>query len=104
MEAIWGVFREAFSDHVGGKELSISAMGVRAVFVFVAWLVIVRFADRRMLGKYSAFDTVLAVVIGAVLGRTINGGARLWASLMAVVVLAAFHWVNRLRVAPMAFL
>ena len=91
MEAIWGVFREAFSDHVGGKELSISAMGVR-------------FADRRMLGKYSAFDTVLAVMIGAVLGRTINGGARLWASLMAVVVLAAFHWVNRLRVAPMAFL
>jgi uncharacterized membrane protein YcaP (DUF421 family) len=68
-------------------------MGVRAVFVFVAWLVIVRFADRRMLGKYSAFDTVLAVMIGAVLGRTINGGARLWASLMAVVVLVAFHWV-----------
>jgi hypothetical protein len=65
MEAIWSVFREAFSDHVGGEQLSVSAMGVRAVFVFVAWLVIVRFADRRMLGQYSAFDTVLAVMIGS---------------------------------------
>lgn len=93
MEEILSVLRAAFSDHVRGEELSIAAMGVRAVFVFIAWLVIVRLADRRMLGQYSSFDTVLGVMIGAILGRTINGGARLWGSLTVVVVLVSFHWL-----------
>jgi uncharacterized membrane protein YcaP (DUF421 family) len=92
MEGILSVFREAFSNE-GGKELSIPAIAARAIFVFIAWLVIIRLADRRMLGKYSAFDTVLGVMIGAVLGRTINGGAPLWGSLTAVAVLVTFHWV-----------
>lgn len=93
MAEILIALRAAFSDQVRGQELSIAAMGVRAVFVFIAWLVIVRLADRRMLGQYSSFDTVLGVMIGAILGRTINGGARLWGSLTVVVVLVAFHWL-----------
>ncbi len=93
MEEIGSTFRAAFSDQFLGKELPLGPMVIRAVFIFLAWLVIVRFADRRMLGKYSAFDTVLAVMIGAVLGRTINGGASLWGTLVAVGALVAVHWV-----------
>jgi uncharacterized membrane protein YcaP (DUF421 family) len=46
-----------------------------------------------MLGQYSPFDIVLSVMIGAVLGRTINGGAPLWGTLTAVAALVAVHWV-----------
>jgi uncharacterized membrane protein YcaP (DUF421 family) len=92
MESILSTFAAAFYDGIPGKELPLAAMAIRSVFVFIVWLVIIRAADRRMLGQYSAFDTVLAVMIGAVLGRTINGGASLWGSLVAVVALVAVHW------------
>jgi uncharacterized membrane protein YcaP (DUF421 family) len=93
METVLATLREAFSDQLSGKGLSITAMSIRAVFVFLVWLVIVRAADRRMLGLYSAFDVVLSVMVGAVLGRTINGGAQLWGSLAAVAALVVVHWV-----------
>jgi len=93
MDSIWAAFHAAFSDQFDGKSLSIGAMTIRAVFVVLAWLVIIRFADRRMLGKYSGFDTVIGVVIGALLGRTINGGAPLWGTLIAAAALVAVHWL-----------
>jgi uncharacterized membrane protein YcaP (DUF421 family) len=93
METILTTLHAAFSDQIGGKELSAGAMAIRAVFVFVAWLILVRFADRRMLGRYSAFDTVLGVMIGALLGRTINGGASLWGTMLAVTAIIAVHWL-----------
>lgn len=93
MEIVLATFQEAFSDQISGKTLSIAAMSIRAVFVFLLWLVIVRLADRRMLGQYSAFDVVLSVIVGAVLGRTINGGAPLWGSMAAVSALVVIHWL-----------
>ena len=93
METVLTTFHAAFSDQVNGKELSAWAMMVRAVFVFVAWLILVRLTDRRMLGRYSAFDTVVGVMIGALLGRTINGGASLWATLLAVITIITVHWL-----------
>jgi uncharacterized membrane protein YcaP (DUF421 family) len=93
MDSIWSAFQSAFSDQFDGKNLPIGAMAIRAVFVVLAWLVIIRFGDRRMLGKYSGFDTVIAVIIGALLGRTINGGAPLWGTLIAAAALVAVHWL-----------
>jgi uncharacterized membrane protein YcaP (DUF421 family) len=93
MDSIWSAFQAAFSDQASGRALPIGAMAIRAVFVFFVWLVIIRFADRRLLGKYSAFDTVLAVVIGALFGRTINGGAPLWGTLIAAAALVTVHWL-----------
>ena len=92
METVWATLQEAFTDQTSGKNLSIIAMSIRAVFIFIVWLVTVRVADRRMLGRYSAFDVVLSVMIGAVLGRPINGGAPLWGTLAAVAALVAVHW------------
>lgn len=93
METVLATFQEAFSDQISGRALSVAAMSIRAVFVFLLWLVTVRMADRRMLGRYSAFDVVLSVIVGAVLGRTINGGAPLWGSMAAVAALVAVHWL-----------
>jgi len=82
----------ALGSSVPGNTLTLGQMVLRAVFVFLVWLVIVRLADKRLLGKYSAFDVVLAVMLGAVLGRTINGSAPLWETLAATAVLVALHW------------
>ena len=83
----------AVGAHVRAEDLTISQITLRAVLVFLVWLAIVRLADRRLLGKYSAFDVVLAVMLGSVLSRAINGSAPLWGTLAAAAVLVAMHWV-----------
>src|SRR5260370_8011421 len=83
----------ALGAHVRAEDLTVPQIAVRAIFVFLVWLAIVRMADRRLLGKYSAFDVVLAVMLGSVLSRAINGAAPLWGTLAAAAVLVPMHWV-----------
>jgi len=93
MNQLASAFDRALGAHVSANNLSIGQIVLRAIFVLMVWLIIVRLADRRLLGKYSAFDVVLAVMLGSVLSRAINGSAPLWGTLAAAAVLVAMHWV-----------
>lgn len=93
MNQLASAFDQAFGAHVNAGDLTIGQITLRAIFVFLVWLVIIRLADRRLMGKYSAFDVVLAVMLGSVLSRAINGSAPLWGTLSAAAALVAMHWV-----------
>lgn len=93
MNQLASVFERAFGVHVSAYELTIGQIVLRAVFVFLLWLIIVRLADPRLLGRYSAFDVVLGVMLGAVLSRAINGSAPFWGTIAAAAVLVALHWL-----------
>lgn len=89
----WAAFCQALGIGLSGEDLSATQMGLRAVVVYLAWLAAVRFADKRLLGKYSPFDVVLAVILGAVLGRAINGSAPFFETMGAGAVLVGMHWI-----------
>jgi uncharacterized membrane protein YcaP (DUF421 family) len=89
----WAAFLDALGIGLTGQDLSASQMGLRAMVVYLAWLAAVRFADKRLLGKYSPFDVVLAVILGAVLGRAINGSTPFFETMWAGVVLVGMHWL-----------
>jgi len=93
MNQLASAFDRALGTHVSANDLVIGQIVLRAILVLLVWLVIVRLADRRLLGKYSAFDVVLAVMLGSVLSRAINGSAPLWGTLAAAAVLVIMHWV-----------
>jgi uncharacterized membrane protein YcaP (DUF421 family) len=93
MNQLASAFDRTLGVHSSANDLSIGQIVLRAIFVFFIWLVIVRLADRRLLGKYSAFDVVLAVMLGSILSRAINGSAPLWGTLAAAAVLVIMHWV-----------
>ena len=89
----WAAFHHALGIGLTGQDLSATQMGLRAVVVYLAWLAAVRFADKRLLGKYSPFDVVLAVILGAVLGRAINGSTPFFETMGAGAVLVGMHWL-----------
>lgn len=64
-------------------------MATRAVVVYIAVIIIVRCGKKRFLGKGSAFD----IMLGAVAGRAISGGAPVVPSLAACAALVALHWI-----------
>ena len=73
------------------KDLNTLQVCVRAIIVFVAALIMVRFAHRRFMSKMSAFDVILGFVLSSMLARAINGSAPFLPTLAGGVVLILLH-------------
>jgi uncharacterized membrane protein YcaP (DUF421 family) len=92
MDSIGDFLREWFGA-IDGSQITSAQMATRAVVVYIAVIIIVRFGKKRFLGKGSAFDIVLGVMLGAVAGRAISGGAPVVPSLAACAAMVALHWI-----------
>lgn len=74
--------------------LNIWQMGLRAIVIYLAALIMVRMVgDRRFIGKYAAFDVILSIIFGSTLSRAINGTSAFFESIFAGFVLVALHWL-----------
>ena len=66
---------------------------MRAGVVYVALLFFVRAGKKRFLGRATAFDIVLIILIGSIAARAVAGAAPFIGTLVAIYVLIALHWV-----------
>ena len=73
------------------KDLEWYQMAVRTVIVFFFALALVRVSGMRTFGTKSAFDVVVSITVGGVLGRCIMGHYPFFPSLTTVVVLSLLH-------------
>jgi uncharacterized membrane protein YcaP (DUF421 family) len=78
---------------VKSEQLGYGHMAARACLMYLALIIIVRSAKKRFLSRATAFDFVLAVLIGAVAARAMTGGAPYFPSLLALMVLVWMHWL-----------
>lgn len=78
---------------LGQDTLDPGEMALRALLTFAITVVIVRFGAKRLFGKGTAFDYIVAIMIGSVMSRAINGSADLFATWMAGAVLVGLHWL-----------
>lgn len=74
-----------------GTELDMWQMVLRASLVYCLTLLIVRMGKKRLFGKSTAMDLVLAVLLGSIISRSINGTSTLLPTLVASVVLIGLH-------------
>jgi uncharacterized membrane protein YcaP (DUF421 family) len=75
------------------KDLSALQMAARAFVVYLLTLAIVRLGKKRFMGRASAFDVIVGIVIGSVASRAITGNAPLAPALAAAAVIMALHWL-----------
>lgn len=78
---------------LGEDSLTLSQMTLRALIVYLAALMMVRLGEKRILGKSTAFDVILGIILGSVVSRAVNGGARFFETLGAGFVLVALHYL-----------
>jgi uncharacterized membrane protein YcaP (DUF421 family) len=88
---------EWFNDLIGtGREpveLTAGQVAIRAAIVYGFTLACVRLGHKRLLNRGTAFDVVLAIMLGAIASRAINGNARMLPTLAGVAALVALHWL-----------
>lgn len=74
-------------------DIGTGQMALRALVVYVFTLLVVRLGSKRFLGKATAFDVILGIMLGSVMSRAINGSAGLVPTLAGGTVLVALHWL-----------
>jgi uncharacterized membrane protein YcaP (DUF421 family) len=67
---------------------------LRASFVYLFLLLIVRLLGKREIGNTSAFDLVVALILGEVVDEIIYGDVTILQGVVAIVVVAIWHVVN----------
>ncbi len=68
-------------------------MAFRTVVIYLSALIVVRLASQRFLSKASAFDVIVAIMLGSIMSRAINGSAPLVPTVAAGAVLLGLHWL-----------
>ena len=74
------------------NELILTAL--RASFVYVFLLIVVRLLGKREIGATSAFDLVVALILGEVVDEIIFGDVTILQGVTAIVVVALWHVLN----------
>ena len=72
-------------------DLTLLQVSLRALFIFIIGLALVRIGDRRSLSEKTAFDAIFIVLIGSMLSRAINGTAPFFTTIAAGIVLMLIH-------------
>jgi uncharacterized membrane protein YcaP (DUF421 family) len=67
---------------------------LRASFVYVFLLIVVRLLGKREIGNTSAFDLIVALILGEVVDEIIYGDVTILQGVVAIVVVALWHLVN----------
>lgn len=84
------MFLDALS--LGGDAPNWWQASVRALLVYFVALVLVRVGEKRALGKNTALDVVIAVMLGSVVSRGINSSS-VSAAVFGGGVLVLLHWL-----------
>lgn len=73
--------------------IDVGQMALRALVVYAVTLAIVRVGKKRFLGRVSAFDMIVGIVIGSTGSRAITGSAPMLPALAASATIVALHWL-----------
>jgi uncharacterized membrane protein YcaP (DUF421 family) len=92
-ETIWTQLQSLLELSNDPQGPDAASMALRTVIVYVFTLVMVRLGSRRLLSKPSAFDVIVAIMVGSIMSRAINGDAPFLPTLGAGLVLLVIHWV-----------
>lgn len=73
-------------------DLDALEMGTRAVLIYVVTLTIVRVGKKRFMGRATAFDMIVGIVLGSIVSRAITGNAPMVPAITAAAVVMVTHW------------
>jgi uncharacterized membrane protein YcaP (DUF421 family) len=93
MDELWFSLRDLLGLDLEAHDLDALQIGLRAFIVYLVVLAVVRLGHKRFLGRSTAFDAILAILLGSVASRAITGNAPFFPTLVACGVLVAVHAV-----------
>jgi uncharacterized membrane protein YcaP (DUF421 family) len=93
LQAVWEHVRGLLG--LGSDTGDIGAIGtaLRTILIYGFTLALIRLGSKRFLSKATAFDVIVAIMLGSVMSRAIDGSTPFFATMLAGVVLLGLHWL-----------
>lgn len=76
-----------------GDDLSPTNVLARATVIYIASVILVKMGSRRIFGRSSLFDSVVAIMLGSIMSRGILGTSPLLETIIAGAALIGLHWI-----------
>ncbi len=93
MSDLMHAWNTALGSGEAADHLSPFSAVLRAVLVYVVTLAIVRLGKKRFMGRATAFDVIVGIIIGSIVSRAITGNAPLFPALAGAATILGMHWL-----------
>jgi uncharacterized membrane protein YcaP (DUF421 family) len=90
---VWEQFQHVLGVNREPADLNSVEVAIRTVIVYVVAIALVRIGSRRFLSQATAFDLIVAIMLGSIVSRAINGSALFLPTMVAALVLIGLHWL-----------
>jgi uncharacterized membrane protein YcaP (DUF421 family) len=93
LQDLWDQLQALFG--LGGYAESAGPLQIalRTVLVYVAALALVRLSSKRFLSEATAFDVIVAIMLGSIMSRAMDGSAPFLPTVLTAAVLLGLHWL-----------
>lgn len=89
MESFWAQISWALG--LEEQQLTYWQMGLRAVLVYIYGIMLVQLGDKRFIGRFTAFDVIMGIMIGSILSRAITAAGDFIPMLAGALALVLMH-------------
>ena len=90
-QAVWDPIRELLGIGRDSSDIGAVATALRTVIIYAFTLAIIRFGNKRFLSKATAFDVIVAIMLGSVMSRGISGSSSLFTTFIAGAAFLGMH-------------
>jgi uncharacterized membrane protein YcaP (DUF421 family) len=93
LQGVWEHFQALFglgdyAAHAGAVQIAL-----RTVLVYVSTLAIVRLGSKRFLSKATAFDVIVAIMLGSIMSRAVDAASPFFPTVLVAGTMLALHWL-----------
>ena len=90
---MWDGFQAVFGLGPYAEGAGVLQTALRTALVYVSALALVRMGNKRFMSKATAFDLIVAIMLGSIMSRAADGSSAYLPTLLVGAVLVGVHWL-----------
>jgi uncharacterized membrane protein YcaP (DUF421 family) len=93
LQELWDQLQALFGLGSYAENANAIQIALRTILVYASTLAIVRLGSKRFLSEATAFDVIVAIMLGSVMSRAVDGSSPFLPTLLTGGVLLGVHWL-----------
>ncbi|MDQ3930817.1 MAG: DUF421 domain-containing protein [Chloroflexota bacterium] len=93
LQELWDQLQALFGLGSYAENAGAIQVALRTILVYGSTLVLVRLGSKRFLSEATAFDVIVAIMLGSIMSRAVDGSSPFLPTLLTGGVLLGVHWL-----------
>lgn len=93
LQDLWEQLQAQFGLGAYAQSAGPLQAALRTVLVYVSALALVRLGSKRFLSQATAFDVIVAIMLGSIMSRAVDSSSPFLPTLLVAGVLVGLHWL-----------